>query len=140
MFEGFEVDLEYWSDASGIFDSASQDDFDSDAKKLTEREPQNNTHQVLFPVRLRRMLEFCAVHNLNDIVSWDMDGASFRIHEPNAFVRLILPKFFDQTRLKSFQRVSGMVGFVLFLFNTNRSSHSLLLCVLSNLSGTIFAE
>ena len=129
MFEGFEVDLEYWSDASGIFDSASQkDDFDSDAKKLTEHEPQNNTHQVLFPVRLRRMLEFCDMHNLNDIVSWDMDGASFRIHEPNAFVRLILPTFFDQTRLKSFQRVSGMNGFVRFC-STRIGAHTLSLYV-----------
>lgn len=60
-----------------------------------------------FPKKVYAMLEHCHQHGKwSRIVSWEMGGTAFRVHKPQAFVKTIMPEWFNQTKIKSFQRVS----------------------------------
>lgn len=59
-----------------------------------------------FPLKLRHMLEEAEDLGLSHIVSWEMEGTAFRVHNPDEFVHLIMRRWFNQTKYKSFQRVS----------------------------------
>lgn len=61
---------------------------------------------VQFPRRVHRMLELSEEESFEHIVSWQPGGICFRVHNPSSFVDSILPRFFRQTKYKSFQRVS----------------------------------
>ena len=37
-------------------------------------------------------------------VSWQPGNKCFRVHDPNQFVSTVMPRFFKQTKYKSFQR------------------------------------
>lgn len=57
-----------------------------------------------FPEKLHRMLEHAEREGLADVVSFFRHGRAFAIHKPKRFVSDVLPQFFKQTRLTSFQR------------------------------------
>jgi hypothetical protein len=58
----------------------------------------------LFPIKLHKMLDDVAKEGKEDIVSWNEDGRSFTIKKPHTFAETIMPRYFNQTRYKSFQR------------------------------------
>jgi hypothetical protein len=65
-----------------------------------------------FPIKLHYMLE--EVHREGTdtkLVSWSPDGTSFRVHKPALFERNILPRYFTQTKYRSFQRQLNHYGF-----------------------------
>lgn len=66
---------------------------------------------VLFPWRLREMLDECENEGKSDIVSWLPDGKAFKVHNVSVFVSTILPSYFKQTKYKSFQRQLNLWGF-----------------------------
>jgi hypothetical protein len=57
-----------------------------------------------FPEKLHRMLEQTEREGVTDIVSFFSHGRAFAIHKPRRFSQEIMPRFFKQTRLTSFQR------------------------------------
>jgi len=57
-----------------------------------------------FPEKLHRMLEQTEREGRRDIVSFFSHGRAFAIHKPKKFQDEIMPRFFKQTRLTSFQR------------------------------------
>lgn len=57
-----------------------------------------------FPEKLHRMLEQTERDGLSDIVSFFSHGRAFAIHKPKRFQSEIMPIYFKQTRLTSFQR------------------------------------
>ena len=57
-----------------------------------------------FPEKLHRMLEQTETEGLTDVVSFFCHGRAFAIHKPRRFSEEIMPRFFKQTRLTSFQR------------------------------------
>lgn len=61
-------------------------------------------HAVPFPWKLHEMLEAAEMEGFANIVSWLPDRCSFRVHKVEVFVRDIMPRFFRQTKYKSFQR------------------------------------
>ncbi len=63
---------------------------------------------VAFPIKLRAMLEETATEGLSHIVSWEMEGSAFRVHDPEEFMRQVMGRWFNQTKYKSFQRVSAV--------------------------------
>ncbi len=58
-----------------------------------------------FPFRLHDMLNDAEAKGFDHIVSWQIDGRSFKVHDKDQFSSGILPRYFQgQTRYKSFQR------------------------------------
>lgn len=66
---------------------------------------------IPFPDKLHAMLDDADVNSFTDIVSWEEDGHAFKVHDSERFVNTILPRYFCQTRYKSFQRQLNIYGF-----------------------------
>lgn len=63
------------------------------------------------PMTLHTLLEETEAAGQMDIVSWVADGTAFRIHKKFEFVESILPKYFDTSSFKSFQRSINLWNF-----------------------------
>jgi len=65
-----------------------------------------------FPYKLFDLLEHIDTvePELSHIISWLPHGRSFLVHKPNEFMKLVLPKFFNQ-KYASFQRQLNLYGF-----------------------------
>mmetsp|Transcript_15763 Transcript_15763/g.25540 ORF Transcript_15763/g.25540 Transcript_15763/m.25540 type:complete len:549 (-) Transcript_15763:327-1973(-) len=57
-----------------------------------------------FPYKLHRILTQAQQEGFDDIITWSPHGKSFRIFSKERFVEEVMPKFFDATKYKSFQR------------------------------------
>ena len=64
-----------------------------------------------FPEKLHKMLEATDKEGKGDIVGFFSHGRAFAIHQPRKFVSDIMPRFFNQSRLTSFQRQLNLYGF-----------------------------
>lgn len=64
-----------------------------------------------FPFKLHRMLESVEAEGMASIVSWQPHGRSFHVHKPKQFVEKIMPEYFKQTKITSFQRQLNIYGF-----------------------------
>lgn len=85
----------------------------------------HGVHQAVpFPWKLHEMLEEADSNNFTNIVSWLPDHSSFRVHQPEIFVNQIMPKYFRQTKYKSFQRQLNMWGFERLISGPNKGGYS----------------
>jgi hypothetical protein len=66
---------------------------------------------VAFPVKLHSVLGQVEMDGLSHVVSWQPHGRCFVIHKPKEFVDHVMPKYFRQTKLTSFQRQLNLYGF-----------------------------
>lgn len=64
-----------------------------------------------FPLKLQELLADASARGWKDIVSWQFHGKAFRIHKPIEFVSMVMPRYFQQTKYKSFQRQLHIYGF-----------------------------
>ena len=55
-----------------------------------------------FPYKLHDMLDSAEELSYSSIVSWNADGRSFTIHDRDAFMRQVVPLYFQQTHFRSF--------------------------------------
>jgi len=67
--------------------------------------------KMVFPCVLYRMVQDADDKGHEDIVSWVSQGRAFRVHNTKKFVSNILPRFFAQTKITSFQRQLNMYCF-----------------------------
>ena len=65
---------------------------------------------VQFPWKLHNMLNNAEVEGYDAVVSWDGENG-FKVHDKDTFVANIVPKYFSQTKYRSFQRMLNMWGF-----------------------------
>lgn len=81
-----------------------------------------------FPLQLHDMLDDAQKLRFQDIVSWHPDGKSFVIHDPHSMT-IVLEKYFNQTKYKSFLRQLQNYGFSRQLrgLQKGRCSHPLLI-------------
>ena len=63
----------------------------------------NDVCKLPFPYKLYQMLTDADEKGFHHIVSWNATGTSFKVHDSVAFTKTIIPKYFKQTRYKSFQ-------------------------------------
>jgi HSF-type DNA-binding len=63
-----------------------------------------------FPGKLYDLLEYVAENDLESVISWARNGTAIMIHDPDKLVE-ILPKFFGQTKYRSFRRQLNMWHF-----------------------------
>ncbi|KAL7560150.1 hypothetical protein ACA910_013161 [Epithemia clementina (nom. ined.)] len=65
-----------------------------------------------FPMQLHDMLQHADIRGFDNIVSWQPHGRAFLVHDPQRFVSEVMPMFFRQTRMSSFQRQLSLYGFL----------------------------
>mmetsp|Transcript_22427 Transcript_22427/g.48798 ORF Transcript_22427/g.48798 Transcript_22427/m.48798 type:complete len:412 (+) Transcript_22427:133-1368(+) len=66
---------------------------------------------VAFPLKLHAILDQVERDGLGHVISWQPHGRCFVIHQPKVFVSTVMPKYFRQTKLTSFQRQLNLYGF-----------------------------
>jgi hypothetical protein len=64
-----------------------------------------------FPIKLHEMLEKIDEDGFANVVSWQPHGRCFVIHDARAFASNIMPAYFKQSKLPSFQRQLNLYGF-----------------------------
>eukprot|EP00980_Cylindrotheca_fusiformis_P028957 scaffold22680_cov107-Cylindrotheca_fusiformis.AAC.26 len=69
-----------------------------------------NPQSEPFPFKLHAMLNNAETEGYSDIISWQGDHC-FKVHDKDAFVESIIPRYFSQTQYRSFQRMLNMWGF-----------------------------
>jgi hypothetical protein len=79
-------------------------------KKLANNDAVDNS-SVPFPWKLHAMLDDADYNGFEGVVSWEHDGEAFKVYDPDLFVAMVLPHYFNQTRYKSFQRQLNIYGF-----------------------------
>lgn len=115
-------------------DAADPDVFssfsDTDSKK---------TAVPRFPQLLYQMLTAVDADGLSHIVSWQPHGRCFVVHKPKDFVEKVMPKYFRQSKMTSFQRQLNLYGFNRLTVGTDRGGyyHELFLCGRPDLSKRI---
>eukprot|EP00934_Nitzschia_sp_Nitz4_P000753 Nitzschia sp. Nitz4//scaffold6_size259037//138112//139081//NITZ4_001082-RA/size259037-augustus-gene-0.294-mRNA-1//1//CDS//3329556917//753//frame0 len=81
-----------------------------------------NGGKVPFPFKLFQMLHDADELGFRHIISWNSNGKAFKVHDPIAFTNLIIPRYFKQTRYKSFQRQLCLYGFDRVLTGPHKGS------------------
>ena len=66
---------------------------------------------ISFPIKLHNILDQVEADGLSHIISWQPHGRCFVIHKPKEFADFIMPGYFRQTKLTSFQRQLNLYGF-----------------------------
>jgi len=72
---------------------------------------QSPTSTIPFPWKLHRILDDADIKGFSDIISWVPSENGFKVHKTKQFDEDIMPKYFDKTKYKSFQRQLNMWGF-----------------------------
>ena len=80
------------------------------AVKSHMKGPRGNS-TVPFPVKLYQMLVWTEQQDLQSVVGWQPHGRSFLVRQKQRFVRDIMPEFFQQSKMSSFQRQLNLYGF-----------------------------
>jgi hypothetical protein len=71
----------------------------------TRKETNTSRKKKDFPWKLHIMLEDAEREENKDILSWSPEGLSFMVYQPDVFVKHIMPRYFNQTQFRSFQRM-----------------------------------
>lgn len=66
---------------------------------------------VSFPSKLHSVLDQVEQDGLAHVVSWQPHGRCFVIHKPKEFTEHIMPHYFRQSKITSFQRQLNLYGF-----------------------------
>lgn len=78
-------------------------DRDVEAEQTTGKRRRGGV-SVAFPMKLHAMLDQIEEDGLAHVISWQPHGRCFVVHNPKRFVDEVLPHYFKQTKMTSFQR------------------------------------
>jgi hypothetical protein len=101
-------DVDRRKTAPSYFDASALQD--PDAASLANRRTRGGVTEP-FPEKLHRMLKEVEASNETDILSFFPHGRAFAVHNPTRFVSEVMPKYFRQSRLSSFQRQLNLCKF-----------------------------
>jgi len=79
--------------------------------------------QEPFPVKLHKILEQSEIDGYSSIISWLAHGRAFKIHNTSLFTEQIMPKYFYQSKLTSFQRQLKIYGFYKLQSNLDKGAY-----------------
>ena len=105
---GVQQDVDRRKTAPSYFDASALQD--PDAACLANRRTRGGVTEP-FPEKLHRMLKEVEAANETDILSFFPHGRAFAVHNPTRFVSEVMPKYFRQSRLSSFQRQLNLCKF-----------------------------
>ena len=74
-------------------------------------EPDNSRRNIAFPEKLHKLLLDCEVDQQMHVASFAPNGRAFQVHDEEAFVRDIIPKYFRIKNMGSFRRQLYLYGF-----------------------------
>ena len=83
--------------------SADSSDNQEQSPRTSDGTPKK-AKRTRFPRRLHEMLDGVEKDDKQNIVSWQPDGMSFKVHKTKEFETDIMPKYFNQNKFRSFQR------------------------------------
>ena len=86
-------------------------DSDEHDEEETTRSRRRGGVTISFPMKLHAVLDQVEADGLGHIMSWQAHGRAFVIHKPREFTETIMPSYFKQTKLTSFQRQLNLYGF-----------------------------
>jgi hypothetical protein len=66
---------------------------------------------ISFPFKLQALLDLLELKGVTNVISWLPHGRAFRVHNPNAFVRELMPRYFSMSKFSSFQRQLHLYSF-----------------------------
>jgi hypothetical protein len=84
--------------------SSSSETTGIELKTLFDKEDDLASSKLPFVWKLYEMLEDVEANGQEDIVSWIDEGRGFKVHSMQTFANDIIPKYFRQSKYKSFQR------------------------------------
>jgi hypothetical protein len=88
-------------------------------------EKRKSHHCPAFPSKLHAMLQDADGCDFDNILSWQPQGQSFKILDPDRFAAEVMPIYFSQcTKLKSFQRQLNTYGFKRIPLGPNKGGYS----------------
>lgn len=93
---------------SSYFDASTLEDPDEQA--LATRRTRGGVTEP-FPEKMHRLLQDCEENGEADVISFFPHGRAFTIHHVERFCREVMPRYFKQSRLSSFQRQLNLYGF-----------------------------
>jgi hypothetical protein len=67
---------------------------------------------VKFPLKLHELLDNAELEGIADIISWQIHGRAFSIHNKKDFCLRVMPQWFMQTKITSFFRQLSLYGFL----------------------------
>jgi hypothetical protein len=110
--------------ADHLYDAEAQSDMisDTDTKNGKRHAPRGGV-TVAFPERLHEMLAQMDEEGLEHIVSWQPHGRCFIVRKKKEFIEEVMPRFFHQTKLTSFQRQLNLYGFVRLTTGRDRGAY-----------------
>jgi hypothetical protein len=88
----------------------------SSTSKSAMKEQQQ--HQT-FPFKLYEMLQYANDSEFSSSLAWAADGSAFIIHDKDVMMDDLAPKFFKQTKFRSFVSVPAVYYFLFCMFNTD---------------------
>lgn len=91
---------------------------DSDCTGLTLE------NSASFPSKLYKCLVDAEKNGFADVISWQQDGVSFKVHNQERFGNEILPMYFGAIKFKSWQRQLNLYGFTRVQKGLTRGSYT----------------
>jgi hypothetical protein len=79
---------------------------------------------VSFPSKLYNFLVDAETKGFSDVISWQPDGTSFKVHNQERFINDILPVYFGAIKFKSWQRQLNLYGFTRVHKGLTRGSYT----------------
>jgi hypothetical protein len=89
-------------------DHANENKDEEDSHDSSER---RGGVSISFPEKLHRILDQVEAEGLSHLICWQPHGRCFVIHKPKEFADHVMPGYFRQTKLTSFQRQLNLYGF-----------------------------
>ena len=82
-----------------------------DESDCDDDSPRRGGVAISFPARLHTVLDRVEREGWGHVISWQPHGRCFLIHKPHEFQEHVLPMYFGQNKLTSFQRQLNLYGF-----------------------------
>lgn len=92
-------------------DHAKDQPNEVDVKEQNQSSRRRGGVSLSFPLKLHAMLDQIEADGLGHVISWQPHGRAFLVHKPQEFASHVMPTYFRQTKLTSFQRQLNLYGF-----------------------------
>ena len=118
----YERDSEETSGSISEDHDIDEDDAASNSSSGKRKGPRGGV-AVPFPEKLHKMLSNIEEDGYGHIISWQPHGRCFAVHNPKEFVEQVMPLYFKQTKLTSFQRQLNLYGFCRLTTGSDRGGY-----------------